>query len=601
MRLQLMDADTPETLAGVVRLLRRAAELVWAAVDADSAGSPRQALALGIDLAADEARNLLPAAVATDGPVPVGHESAGLLRSAEQLLWRIDTQGAGCMSCGHGWPTWCGKRTPVSKPDRRTVGELLADSDALARETLLDATLEQAPGMVRSWKQLAGSAADLWAVVSSASDSHSGSDLMERLRAVGEAIGRSVTAGHWPGQGPTDERLIQIADNLSRAHHLVERPARTQPAALEEQPNIQDARGQVMHTLYVAAHGTAVAPHAYVADLKDRLEMGKRRREPTAERPTALEITEAQGMIARFSGFEQLAAAYLFMQPPTSANPGLVRPAAPATRLGSALAAWEIQAHRTLAANPDPADLVRVARVQALITTTTGILTEAAARKGHIDRDMIQQLAPALEANRAAWSRAAKRWGELTSPASRTDPALVTAASEVRAAIAATATNQAGWATPDQLASRIDLSAAVKTLHLSLVASVDIACIVRDTAADHPGLTAPARTIGMRAQGEAEIAIEQGETRYEGVSWITRRQIAANQLIPLPEPARRGLINLADNVIGTTNRAVAAVAQVDHSNVTRSIRSDPAGYRGHAFESLQVTRPQNPAPRGPRR
>jgi hypothetical protein len=55
---QRMDADTAETLAGVVRLLRRAAELVWAAVDAEGAGSPGQVLGLGVDLAADEARNL---------------------------------------------------------------------------------------------------------------------------------------------------------------------------------------------------------------------------------------------------------------------------------------------------------------------------------------------------------------------------------------------------------------------------------------------------------------------------------------------------------------------------------------------------------------
>ena len=52
---QRMDADTAETLAGVVWLLHRAAELVWAAVDAKGAGSPRQVLGLGIDLAADQA------------------------------------------------------------------------------------------------------------------------------------------------------------------------------------------------------------------------------------------------------------------------------------------------------------------------------------------------------------------------------------------------------------------------------------------------------------------------------------------------------------------------------------------------------------------
>jgi hypothetical protein len=100
MSFQRIDAEAAETLAGVVRLLRRAAELVWAAVDTDGAGSFRQVLALGIDLAADEARNLLPDGAAVEGPVPVGAEPAGLLRSAEQLLRRIDTPGAGAAVCG---------------------------------------------------------------------------------------------------------------------------------------------------------------------------------------------------------------------------------------------------------------------------------------------------------------------------------------------------------------------------------------------------------------------------------------------------------------------------------------------------------------------
>jgi hypothetical protein len=53
----------------------------------------------------------------------------------------------------------------VSAADHRTVVELLADSEQLARETLLDATPDHAPAMVRSWNQLVGSAADLWAVL----------------------------------------------------------------------------------------------------------------------------------------------------------------------------------------------------------------------------------------------------------------------------------------------------------------------------------------------------------------------------------------------------------------------------------------------------
>ena len=93
----------------------------------------------------------------------------------------------------------------MSPTDRRTVGELLADCDALARETLLDATFDRAPAMVRSWNQLVGSADELWATLPSVPGSRSGSDPMERLRVVGEAIGRSVRAGHWPGRGPTDD------------------------------------------------------------------------------------------------------------------------------------------------------------------------------------------------------------------------------------------------------------------------------------------------------------------------------------------------------------------------------------------------------------
>ena len=299
----------------------------------------------------------------------------------------------------------------MSAADHRTVVELLADSDELARETLLDATPDHAPAMVRSWNQLVRSAAELWAVLPSAPDSPSEWDPMERLRAVGEAIGHSLTAGHWPGQGPTDEHLMEIADNFFRARHLVEPHGRpSQQATQEMQRDIQDLHNQVMHTLYVAAHGTAVALRGHVTDLQHRLEAEARRRQRLAERPTALEITAAQGMIARFDGFEQVAGAYLFGLPATSANPDQVRGAVPARRLATALAAWEVQAHRTLANHPAPADLVRVARVQALITSTAGVLTEAAARKGHIDNDIIQRLAPVLEANQVAWSWAAKRW-----------------------------------------------------------------------------------------------------------------------------------------------------------------------------------------------
>jgi hypothetical protein len=102
-----------------------------------------------------------------------------------------------------------------------------------------------------------------------------------------------------------------------------------------------------MHTLYVAAHGTTVALGGYVTELQHRLEVGTRRRQPMAERPTTLEVTEAQGMIARFSGFEQLAAAYMFGQPLTSADPGQ-----PTTTPGESEAAMAIHAYPSPSSQP---------------------------------------------------------------------------------------------------------------------------------------------------------------------------------------------------------------------------------------------------------
>ena len=91
---QQMDADTVESVAGVVRLLWRAAVLVWAQADVQGPRSSLQLLALGCDSAADEARHLLPATVDLNGPVPVGDDPAGLLRSADQLLRHLCAAGA---------------------------------------------------------------------------------------------------------------------------------------------------------------------------------------------------------------------------------------------------------------------------------------------------------------------------------------------------------------------------------------------------------------------------------------------------------------------------------------------------------------------------
>ena len=74
--------------------------------------------------------------------------------------------------------------------------------------------------MVRTWGQVVDAAARLWAVLPSAVPGRrSEPDLMLRLRQMANGITATTSAGHWPGPGPTDERLLQIAHNLSRAEN----------------------------------------------------------------------------------------------------------------------------------------------------------------------------------------------------------------------------------------------------------------------------------------------------------------------------------------------------------------------------------------------
>jgi hypothetical protein len=190
---------------------------------------------------------------------------------------------------------------------------------------------------------------------------------MVRLRVLGEGLGRS-TAGQWPGPGPQDQRLLEIAHNLSHTRDLIERyGGDVLPTSAEARTGIAAARARLMHTLYVGAHGTAVALREYAADLRDRLRLDTQRRRPVDSRPTVREIEAAEAIASRFEVFEQLAAGYLAAHPVTPSVLGEVRPTPRPSRLQSALTAWEIQAHRTLATDPDASDLVRIGRVQALL------------------------------------------------------------------------------------------------------------------------------------------------------------------------------------------------------------------------------------------
>jgi hypothetical protein len=489
----------------------------------------------------------------------------------------------------------------VPAGDRRTVGELLADGDALARLTLLDVSAEQGPAMVRGWGAVVESAARLWAVLPPGSLAEPrGADPMGRLLAVARGMGRSVAIGQWPGPGPADDRFVQVVRNLTRAAVLVGRyGGDVKPTTPQVRADIAAARARIVHTLYVGAHGASIALGEHLKELRARREALARPRRNVPHRPSTEELKAVQAMIRRVRICEELAASYVAAHPVTPATLGEVKAAPAPARLETALAGWDIQAHRTLAHDPTATNVVYVARTQALIITAAAVVAEAAAIRGDADPAVVARLRPALDAAQVSWTVAAKRWGELTTPAERADPRLLGAASEVRAAVAAAAFNQTGWATPDQIASRVNLGKTLKALNLAMVAAVDVAYLTGEISATNTSLTAPARSIQLRAQAEAEAGIDNGKTRWVDQDWTTPAEIQANQLIPLPEPARRGLINQCSDTIATSNKAVAVAASIDSTRPTHPDRH--ARRPRPATATAAQSKHSNPCPEGPRR
>jgi len=480
--------------------------------------------------------------------------------------------------------------------DRRTPGELLAENDELSRLLLLEVNGDRAPAMLRAFPTLVESAAQLWSALPRPGHPEwPGADPMFRLVAIARGIDRAGAAGLWPGAGVTDERLLIMARNFTQAAELIDNPIQGSQSThgTGEWVGRAEVRAQMLHVLYVAAHGVTVALTEHAAVMTEQLRRDSLRKTPGPIRHDRGEPDAARAMISRLDVLEQFVGRYLFDSAGGHLGGANRLPMSVADRLASALAVWDIQAHRSLAAHPTPANLACVARVQAVIAATSGVVAEAATQTSGNNRAATERFTTLIDRSQLAWTRAANRWSELITPAARTDPKLLGAASELRAALTAVTHDQTSWAAAEVIASRIHLPTAVSQLQLATAAAIDIAHLTRDIALTDPTLTAPARAIAMRTQADVEQAIDQGESRYLGVDWVTAGDIRTNRIIPLPDPTRRGLVDNAEQVIAAAGQGAAAAAalaplgRADHDQPSAATRSRQGAMPSPPIQSAQ--------------
>ena len=136
---------------------------------------------------------------------------------------------------------------PVADVDRsKAFYEKLGfrlDADFTTRQVLLDVTGEDAPAMLRTWGEVVQSASELWATLPEpvrGATSPIDGVTMRRLESMSQGMHRTQVRQGWPGDGPADERLLHVAETLTRAADLIgRRGAHIRPT---ERPTVEGCR-----------------------------------------------------------------------------------------------------------------------------------------------------------------------------------------------------------------------------------------------------------------------------------------------------------------------------------------------------------------------
>lgn len=422
--------------------------------------------------------------------------------------------------------------------DARSVGELLLDADITARASLWDIETCDARGRASSWTYVVAAAESLWSSI----PDPTGSPQMARISALTVGLHRTQMTTGWPGSDVADTQLDSVAQSLSRAADLVRgRRHPTAPLSWRAQLDADAARARLMHVLYVTSHGVGVALDHHVRELQRRLAV--QRRLPAGE-----SIAQARHTRERITVVERLAGTYLHDRWP-SALAGEHRDITAPTRLDQALARWDLQAHRSLAAAPGTAALAWIARVQQDLTVGAALIGSAAARQGAVPGVDARRAHPALTALNDAWGRFAAGLAPLVGRQRRLDPPLLQAGREVQAALREITHDHGSLATPRVMASRVDLAATVAQLHRNQAAAVGLAHLMRECLGD-PDLTVAARA--------AHAMSSQALDPVTRAPWIDAGSIHHNRAVTAPPPVRDILSDQADRVIDAA-RAVESV------------------------------------------
>jgi len=486
--------------------------------------------------------------------------------------------------------------------DGRTVGEMLASADQTARQLLMDVTADDAVALLRGWPALVDAAAEVWQALPSrppavvvSHNEHSGERLepqswvalrkslaAERTAIIGpmqqlvEVAGGMHTdlASGWPGEGEGDQRLARMSADYTSAARLVQRYGADVPAHRPEvRADIAASRMWVMHGLRLASHGITVSlldhgRELYQTSLSDG-------------RPMSLSNTAVPYAVAptgrwtrRIGVCEQITARWVGNRFAATLDGQVRVPLEESGRLESALAQWDIAAHRTLARTPSAADMVLVARGQGQIVGAAAAVLKAAGQAG-ARTEPVTRAGMLSECGRA-WMGLASRWADLTTPHQRVAPELLRAASELQAAYREFTHDGPVLASAATITARPAFPQAVDALLHALQTAPGLATTLEARARDG-GLHGPARPMSIRANNDVEAGLARRPRPDADATWVFPSDVMANRVIPAPLPVVKGIMRESRTLIGATEAAASGATLAQGA-----LPSGPAQGRSHS-------------------
>ena len=471
--------------------------------------------------------------------------------------------------------------------DRRSVGELLVETDLASRRLLHEAHHFDAAAAVRTWPELVQAAHELLDILPRPSQPTPGTEAPrpqgdltgERLHLMATTLHRQLQSRAWPEPGPAHPDLEAMTANLVRAHDLIHRhlPAPVHPsrAVLAD---ADAARTRTLHALYLTSHAIGLAVRARERDLA------------TSRNPRARHVTNQRAALrhvhTRLAAFELVAGVEVYRHYPAALT-GERRDRANPERLPLALAAWDIAAHRALAQDPHLPTLVHVTRTQSAVTAMSRALLEAAAAQHRVDPDTVTaQLRPQLAATEAAWGTLHSILADLNSRGPRpVRPDLGAAGSEVVAAFSELVLDGTTLAAASHVSDRTS-TASLQAVTDALAAGHDLTALVADTAAD-PALTAHAGAVQQTLHHLA-AAPDSGVDASPDAAWVDPADLATGRLVALPDPVR-------DTINRYTRELHNAAAGLSRASETIRTHPDHAP-DGNGNTAQPASRPAPPPP-----